>query len=274
MVRYSTKTSGINKVWYLYNPSDGLLRDAYEFAVQKVAEHDAAFAEEFLAVGLAALGLESPLSNADQMAVRQVVAKRIVASLPQETQDLVASFAARVFTESLSQNIQAILVPHSQGNMFANSVVDNLSLIAPANLSRGLGVVNIANPAGRTPSNLYVTNTRDTVINVLSAAAAFVIGAAQPMTPNFDASDVVTSRDSLGHGFNEVYMATDLPNTTNSIAAAIVAKIDSAMYRTSTFIDSPSFIFDANGNKIAKPSWYPADSTSVMVCFPGAVGGS
>jgi hypothetical protein len=110
------------------------------------------------------------------------------------------------------------------------------------------------NPASRAPSNLYLTINQDVAINVLSAAAALLLGSGQPMAPNFDASAVATSRNPLGHAFNEVYMATDLPNTTNSIAAAIVAKIDSAMYRTSTFTDSPSFIFDANGNKIAKPS--------------------
>jgi hypothetical protein len=43
---FSHNATGVSETKYLYNPSDGLLRDAYEFAVQKVA---AAFNRHFYA---------------------------------------------------------------------------------------------------------------------------------------------------------------------------------------------------------------------------------
>lgn len=276
LATFSTKASGIRKVDYLYNDSEGLLLDVlYNFASQKAAERNASIADYFVSVGLAAFNLISPLSAADQSAVRQLVAGTITASLSPHVQALVSQFAARVQGEALNAGIQAVLVPHSQGNMFANEVFDNLKLSLPTYLFRGLGVVNVANPASRAPSNLYLTAYQDLVINLLASNMSLFNLTLAPMPPNFDASAAAWLSDPTGHGFSEVYLSQKLPYSTApaySIAAALAGKVDSALYQTSTFLDTPSFIY-VNGVKTPKPPGYPADSTLTQVCFPAPVGG-
>lgn len=273
---FTKNTSGVKKVTYLYNDSDGLMFDIlFELAQQKAAERNSVLSELFVAVGQAAFGLVSTLTDTDKNDVQNAVAGVISSKLSSKTLQLVSDFSLRVATESLSRGIQAILVPHSQGNMFANEVYDGLKLSLPPQLFRGLGVVNIATPTGFAKSNLYLTAYQDLVINLLSRAQSYFGLALQPLRPNFDASVAALDHDISGHGFTEVYLATNLPYRTspeNSIAASTVSLIDRAMTQTSTFYDNPSFIY-VNGIKVPKPPGYPASSTSVMVCFPGAVGG-
>ena len=278
ILTFSTKRSAMRKVDYLYNDSGGVMLDVlHELAAQKAVERNTAIAQTFLAVGFAAFGLVSTLDDSDKRAVEQRVAGLINAALPLETQQLIVSFASRVFDDSMGNNVQAILVPHSQGNMFANAVYDRIRLAHPANLARGLGVVNIANPAARAPNNSYLTAAQDRVINVLAAAQAVANGTLAPLPANFDASAGALQVDSTGHGFNDVYMSQSLPTgaaASRSIAANVVQKIDVMLGQTSTFIDTPSYYFDSNGVKQPKPPGFPADSSAVRVCFPGPVGGA
>lgn len=120
-----------------------------------------------------------------------------------------------------------------------------------------------------------MTSYQDTVINLLATSQSFFGLTLPPLAANFDASMSSHLYDTLGHGFTEVYMSQNLPSGTsaaNSIAAAIVKKVDTALYRTSTFFEAASYIL-VNGVKVAKPAGFPADSSSVMVCFPEPVGG-
>lgn len=247
----------------------------YEFAAQKALEKKTVTSEEFVSTALAAMGLDSPLPEDEKQTIKNRYAALVAEILPPATQDLITMFAQAVSTQSLSQGIQAILVPHSQGNLFANEVYNSLWSSLPTHLFRGLGVVNVANPANRAPSNLYLTSVQDTVINMLAYLQSFISNSLRPMKANFDASATSREREAWGHGFTEVYLAHDLPLGTtpeNSIAAELVKKIDSAMYNTSSFWDNPSYYFP-NGVKTQKPPNFPADSTRVQVCFPGPVGG-
>ena len=273
---FSKNASSAKKVTYLYNHSNIVVDALYTLAEQKAAERNAKISDMFISVGLAAFGLVSPLLDAEQQNVRTLMAGVITAQLPAKTQALVTAFSQRIANESLNNGLQAILVSHSQGNMFANAVYDNIKLTMPANLSRGLGVVNVANPSNRAPSSLYITSNQDLVINLLASVQSLWSLTLPPMAPNFSASAGALLIDFTGHGFNEVYMSQALPTGTTpakSIAAAVIADVDAAMYRTSTFLDSPSYYIDSNGVKQPRPPGFPADSTSVVVCFPGAVGG-
>lgn len=163
---YSIKAANIQKVDYLYNDSDGLMLDTlYELAAQKAAERNGTVADYFLSVGFSAFGLIGPLSDADQLEVRRKVAKVISQVLPEKTQALVSQFSSRVANESLNAGLQAILIPHSQGNMFANAVFDNLKLALPVNIFRGLGVVGVASPASWAPSGLYQNRRKTSAVH-------------------------------------------------------------------------------------------------------------
>ena len=268
----------IRNVTYLYNESDGFLLDIYEYAAQKAVERNAAVTDLFLSFGLTALGYVSTITDADQLAVRQRVAEVINRDLPPKTQQQISEFSERVNQSSLSAGVQAVLVPHSQGNLFANSVVDTLKLSEPAERFRGLGVVNVASPTYNAPSGLHVTLRQDFVIQD-AALLALATGKLPPLAYNFDApgANEVDPKSMTGHGFTEAYLSEKIPTGTvpaNSAAAFLVGKIDTALYKTSTFYDPPSWIFDAQGNKVPKPPGYPVDSTVTQVCFPGPVGGA
>lgn len=259
-------------VTYLYNPSDSLLNDIHEAALQKAAERAASVTDTFIAFGMTALGYAGLVSDADSALVRQKVNALITSKLPPQTISLVSQFSDQVHREALNFDVQAILVAHSQGNLFANAVFDGLKASLPANRFRGLGVVNVASPAHIAPSGLWVTAHQDLVIQSLNVGDGVNL---TPIPVNFDAG-IGATLQAGGHGFTEVYLSDALPagaDASHSIAAFLVKKVDTALKNTSTFYDSPSWIFDSHGNKIPKPPGYPADSSIVTVCFPGPVGG-
>jgi hypothetical protein len=272
----ATQKNGVLSVTHLYNDSDGLLLDVlYKLAAQKSAERNWIVADTFVTFGLAAFEIFTPISEEDKLEAKRSVARTIASTLPKKTQELITKFSDKVYAESLANNTQAILVPHSQGNMFANSMYENLKLNLPKNLFRGLAVVNIASPAAVAPSGFNLTAFQDTVINLLATGLSLVGLTFPPMAANFDANGSLKF-DPLGHGFAEVYMNPSLPEGTqldNSIVSAIINMIDVALYKTSTFLDTPNFYYDAAGLKQPRPSWMPADSTSTTVCFPGPIGG-
>lgn len=269
---------GIRTVTYLHNESDGFLLDLHEYATQKAVERNAVAADLFVTYGLAALGYVTTITDADHQQVRQKVADVINRDLPPKTLQQTAEFSQQVNMNTLGAGVQAILVPHSQGNLFANAVFNTLKLSEPVARFRGLGVVNVASPTYQAPSGLHVTLKQDVVI-MDAAVAALATGKLPPLSYNFDApgANEVDPVSMSGHGFGEVYLSEKIPTGTvpaNSAAAFLVSRIDTALKNTSTFYDSPSWIFDAHGNKIPKPPGYPADSSIVTVCFPGPVGGT
>lgn len=275
IAKFSTKTTGIKKVYLLYNNTDNLLLDTlYIYAAQKAAERNSAVADVFVSVGLAAFGLVSPLTDAEQLSVRQSVNKLIVSTLPSKTQEQVTEFSRRISVESLNVGTQVVLVPHSQGNMYADAVIDNINLSLPRNRARGLEFVSVASPGIKAFNSLWLTANQDLVINSLASSQALLGWTLPPMRPNIDASSAALMR-TFGHSFTGVYLAQDLPTGTtpaNSIAAALVKYIDIALTNSSTFHDAPNYIL-VNGVKKPRPPTLPYDSTVVQVCFPDVVGG-
>lgn len=273
---FSSNALKIRQVTYLYNDSDGLFLDVfYELAAQKAAERKAIISETLLSFAMAAFGNIKSISEVDQIDVQNLLAKTIGNDLPQKTQDLVTKFSQQVSAESLNKGVQAILVPHSQGNMFANAVYAKLRVDLPKHLFRGLGVVNVANPAATAPSGLYITAYQDMVINYMAKSQSVLGITFLPMAANYDATGAL-DYDALGHGFEEVYLNPKVPTgaaIANASPAAVVKKIDSALYSTSTFFEPPNYYYDAYGVKQPRLPWMPVDSTLAMVCFPSPVGG-
>lgn len=269
----SKKAKGVKNVTLLHNHSDGLFLDLiYEFAQQKALERAQDISDTFVSVGMTALGHLGLSSEEDTKSVQQIVAKMIASNLMNSSLKDLESFKSMVGNDSLYSGVQAVLVSHSQGNMFANTMYDDLKALLPARYSRGLGVVNVANPANRAPSNLYLTVNEDLVIGGLSLLAGIVTS---PMPANFNATGA-SLIDPLGHSFSSVYLSQRLPVATDvakSVGWTLINKIDTALYKTSTFMESSNFMLDASGNKVPKPVWMPADSTFIQVCFPSLVGG-
>ena len=271
----SKNAKAVRKVHLLHNQPNGLFLDlTYEFAQQKALERAQDISETFIFVGMTALGHLGLSSEADTKSIQQIVTKMITSNLTQSSMKDLIAFKAKVGEDSLYSGVQAVIVSHSQGNMFANTMFDDLKSSLPARYSRGLGVVNVANPANRAPSNLYLTVNEDLVIGGLSLLSGFV---ASPLPVNFSAFGA-SLIDPLGHSFMSVYLSQRLPAATEvakSVGWTLINKLDTALYKTSTFMDFPNYTLDASGNQLPKSILMPADSTSTatQVCFPPPIGG-
>lgn len=235
---------GVKDVLPLFNPSDGLMMDVLsELARQKAGERNAAFADMFVQVGLAAWGFVSSLSKDDQDQIRARVAGAVGSSaLKTSSIELIEKFRGQV-VETLNNGNKTILLGHSQGNMFANEVYDSVRANQPQNVYKGLAVVNVANPASRAPSNLYVTIVQDLVINLLARGQAVGLTGQlptyQPMLPNFDAGIAALGKDATGHGFTEVYMAADLPNGAQ-VSASVFGRVADLISQAITLAQTPN----------------------------------
>lgn len=113
-------------------------------------------------------------------------------------------------TTSASNGTRVLLVPHSQGNLYANRVVEVLtSGQAPFDGWRqykygSIGIVGLATPAAyvagqRAENKGYVTSLNDVVIGGLRKAGYAVLA------PNVTVP--LTQDDFTGHGFREIYLA-------------------------------------------------------------------
>lgn len=232
--------SGFKTVWYLYNPSDSLIFDVFfELADQMSAQRNAGVADLLVQVGLAAWGSVSTLTIDEQTQIRAKVASTIsqysfsrsftIHGKTFTTAGLVSQFK-EIVAEELRNGTKVVLVPHSQGNMFANDVHTAIVADLPVNQSQGLAVANIANPAAKAATGLYVTVNQDRII-LAARALAIANLARQPMTANTDAAGA-TDIDITGHGFIEVYLNYSLPVGTsdaNSVAVKVLATIQQAI---------------------------------------------
>lgn len=186
---------------YYHNPTDGFVSDLLESAKQKFRELGVTPAIELLWAILAgddqlletALGpLNLPPGTADLLvrALRAVVgaAAARVAQIGPNPEPTIAAIV-NALTVNLTERQKCLLVAHSQGNFFANAAVARI----PQRLRASVGVVHVATPTAAL-SGPYTTSTKDLVIGPIPTAAPANI------TLPF------TSRDLLGHGFNEVYL--------------------------------------------------------------------
>ena len=120
----------------------------------------------------------------------------------------------RAFSSFLSSKItrsrSVLLVAHSQGNLYANSV-HNIFLAGSNRFTKnGFHVVGVATPASSTSHNNYYTASEDRVIDLVRAAA-LVTPIEFPLSSNVSLSGA-SSIDSSGHNFTDIYMSGKLPN--------------------------------------------------------------
>lgn len=270
---HALRMHAVAKVDVLHNKSSGVFYDVlYEFAAQKVSETTKEYVETYVNYGMAALGHLGFVSASEKNSVLEMVRKLDLVTIPESAAADLKSFEMEIRSKALMTGTQAILVSHSQGNMFANKLHEAINASLEKRYARGLGVLNVASPSSSLPSGQYVTIAQDQVINMLELASGPL---SKPAPSNYSAPKAYL-HDFMGHNFANVYLSDTLiaeTYTKESMAKELVRKVDSLIYWTGTFRDAPNFIIDADGNRVPLPTNYPADSSSVMVCFPGPVGG-
>lgn len=220
----------VAEVNYFWNDSHlfGFWDLLVEFTTQKATELGVGFVDLYTQVYLAAFGIGSTLSQANQeqllsrtAALIQGIALSTTPGANLTVGRVVQQLRDRVVTE-LGRGTAVVLVAHSQGNLFANEAFTAVQAKVPQSISQGMAVVNVANASINAPSGLWLTAHQDRVISALGPFA---------LSSNFDANGA-KNLDWTGHGFVEVYLSRTLPASTaesGSIAARLVTLLQQAL---------------------------------------------
>ena len=190
---------------YAYNTQKGLWSSLAEVYFQKDVETDPAQSKA-LAYAIIS-GDFSYLANVSfgpqlQAAYVQLKAQASVASVVVSKS---AAIASKIQTY-LNGGYAVLLVPHSQGCLYANQVYQSLTF---SQVNTNLKIVAVASPAnnvtGDTTNTFYVTAAEDGIINALRVKSFFSGWTVLPWNVNaFVAGQ--TAPDGIGHSFTQVYV--------------------------------------------------------------------
>jgi pimeloyl-ACP methyl ester carboxylesterase len=147
-------------------------------------------------------------------------------NLPSTT--VITSTMTDAVSAALNSGNKAIVIAHSQGNMFANAILSAITATQSPNIVAGLKVVAIATPAAIAQNNRYKTAHQDQIINILSAGQAVSANNLLPLSSNIDVPGALVY-DNTGHGLLEVYLNPALAamdNVVNMISDAIQLAIN------------------------------------------------
>jgi hypothetical protein len=227
-----------------YNPTQGALLDLVDVFAQKLNEYPGA---TFAMIVRAFLGrVRNPLPETLADELQRILIERIRGTGYVSLND---ADLARVVDRIRSQRMdgaKTLLVPHSQGNLYANSAYAVLTQAAINPVpTKSLAIVGVASPASFVAgtNGRYVNSRQDLVLyglrKLLGAGAVLPANVAQP----------VTLDDPLGHNFQAIYLR---PNT--NARAKLLADIAAALDLLRT--DRLDGLFD-NGSLRSDALWEP-----------------
>lgn len=158
------------KVSIAYNKTHGKTSDLADVFRQKLNEYPGV-AAELLIKGLTSgigLGLPDPLVEfIHSYNIGKIRDAGNVGYSDEDLRDIVGFIRG-----SITENQKILLVPHSQGNLYANSAYAALTSGSDAIPESSIKIVGIASPAAYVGGNGdYVSSTNDLVINGLRAAS-------------------------------------------------------------------------------------------------------
>lgn len=196
----------------LQNPSGGLFIDVFvELVNQKLAEKSAAdFADGVRKATLMLSGDPSYAASASERALAEAKIADFfnrAKNLPGTT--AVTAGMINAVSATLNASDKAVIIAHSQGNMFANAILDAVTANRSPDLSVGLKIVSIATPAAFAQDLRYVTANQDRVINIMATGMSVMMAAPLPLSSNIDVPGAL-NYDLSGHGLLEVYLNPNL----------------------------------------------------------------
>jgi len=187
-----------------YNTTNGHLADLFEAATQSIISDVTSFW-----VGLAGLIPNQSISD-NMIRLSSLVDQAALLA----NQDLTGHVSD--YKNSILEGKKLILVPHSQGNFFANESYNYLS----SSEKSSFGIVAVANPdthvaSGGPHTTLFEDLVIDAIILVKQAAHLPI-----PQLPNV--TNYLTFADLTGHGFQQCYLASD-SNSRSKILSDILS---------------------------------------------------
>lgn len=204
------------KVSIAYNKTHGKTSDLADVFRQKLNEYPGVAAELLIKALTSGIGSGLPEPLVEFIRSYNVGKIRDAGSVGYNDDDLrdIVGF----IRGSITENQKILLVPHSQGNLYANSAYAALTSGADAIPSGSIKIFGIASPASNMAGNSdYITSTNDLVINGLRAASGLSV-----LPANFTVS--ITTADLSGHGMTEVYL-----NPNREGRAEIIARLKNAL---------------------------------------------
>ncbi len=132
-----------------------------------------------------------------------------------------------------------LLVPHSQGNFYANAIRKNLADQSGGVPSRSIGIFGVASPASHIyDGGTWLTSTTDKVI-------AGLVGKYSPkgiLTPNTTINFRDSDGDLNGHDFTKIYLKYKTPEIINGIQSQLSKlQADSSRSEDVPCIEPPNF---------------------------------
>lgn len=214
------------KYYVSYNPADDLWRDLLEVFEQKLLEDPTLkwqlffrFASgKFISSSLK-IALEDFFNIDGSHKLAQGIAKL---SSPQAYLDPTVQKHSLTYKQSLLAGNRIMLVSHSQGNLYANAVYDNLqrSNSSGSYDLNAFGIAGVASPANFVVTgDGYVTSDTDHVIDALRLLVPAILPSNNNEVP------FLTLNDLLGHGFEEIYVSKDFPNIRGQVKNVMFATL-------------------------------------------------
>lgn len=188
-----------------YNPTQGALLDLVDVFAQKLNEYPGATFSMIVRAFLGRVRDPLPVSLADEL--QRILIERIRSTGYVSLNDAdLAAVVDRIRRQRLS-GAKTLLVPHSQGNLYANSAYTLLTQAAGNPVPpKSLAIVGVASPAAFVAgaNGRYVTSRQDLVIFGLRK----LLGNGNVLPGNV--TQPLTLDDPLGHSFQAIYLR---PNT-------------------------------------------------------------
>ncbi|UXY15499.1 hypothetical protein N8I74_00340 [Chitiniphilus purpureus] len=205
-----------------YNQTHGFFADIaqtfYQLNQQNPDEAPEKIAQALL-YGEAPAGLEPRLAEAAQRYYRAQYERAMLAQLTLDEE----SEILRDIRQATSNDDKVLLVPHSQGNLFANRVYALLTQNGVPD-SGQVRIFGVASPADRVLGNgSYLTSSKD-----------LVIGGLDLLRNVLPSNIVVPAGDTLGHGFKETYLNPEL-NGREAVVAGLLTTIEKMNTSTNPF---------------------------------------
>ncbi len=186
-----------------YNKTNGVMDDLVDVFRQKLNEYPGISGEMLLRAITTAVFNElipGPLQHfITQYHVNKIQDYGYVSYDDSDLRDILDDIR-----EKMTRNQIIVLVPHSQGNVYANEVFRLLTNGRNSVPTDSIGIVGIASPAAYVAGEHsdYVTSSNDLVIKLLRESGLSVLPS------NFTISH--TNEDYLGHSMEKVYLNSDL----------------------------------------------------------------
>lgn len=214
--RFGSISNGVNLVYtHTHNSQNGF----WDLLFQKEIEDDA---EKSRALALAVLAGQK--GNLDKATLDRIQQEYLSDLGDPDRGILVAEMTAKISSEvaaSIDKGINVVLVPHSQGSLYANEVFK--AVTGGTGLNPRLKIVGIAETAsyvaGDPGAASYVTATEDTSISLLRAIASGTV-----LDSNVTAGTSFWTDWFLSHDFQDVYLNPKYgawPKVRQTLAGAI-----------------------------------------------------